>query len=93
MISSFQVSPSDISYPVLPKPCLYEGAFPPTYPLPSVFPLCQSLHCGIKHSQAQRPLLPLMFNKATLATYAASTMSPFMCILWLVVQSLGSQGV
>ena len=34
-----------------------------------------------------------MFNKATLATYAASTMSPFMCILWLVVQSLGALGV
>ena len=40
-------SATPLSYPLLI--CLYEGAFPPTYPLP---PHCPSipLHWGIKHS-------------------------------------------
>ena len=77
--------------PYLPSPASMRMLIHlPTHPLLSSLP---GLHWSIEHPQAQRPLLPLMFNKATLATYAASTMSPFMCILWLVVQSLGALGV
>jgi hypothetical protein len=50
-------------YPSLP--CLYEGAPPPTHPLPSSHPSIP-LHWGIKHPQDQRPLLPLLSNKAIL---------------------------
>ena len=44
-------------------PCFYEGVPLPTHPLP---PACSwfPLHIGIKPSQDQGPLLPLMPNKA-----------------------------
>ena len=45
-------------YPILPPPAPL-----PSYPLPSSCPGIP-LHWGIKHPQAQGPLLPLMSNKA-----------------------------
>ena len=71
MISSFPVTPPQ-PFPshLLPRPCPYEGAPPPTHPLPphhSSIPL----RWGIKPLQDQGPLLPLMPHKASSATYAA----------------------
>ena len=67
MFSPFQVSPSETPYPFPPppSPCLYEGAFSHTHPLPFSHPGIP-LHWGIKHPQAQGPLLPLMSNKVIL---------------------------
>jgi hypothetical protein len=47
------------------SPCFYNSTPPPTHPLP---PPCPGipLHWGIKPSQDQGPLLPLMPNKAIL---------------------------
>jgi hypothetical protein len=52
------------SIPILSPFCLYVGA-PPTHPLLSSGPGIP-LHWGMEQSQAQRPLLPLMSNKAIL---------------------------
>ena len=48
-----------------PSPCFYQGAPPPTHPL---LPPCPGmpLHWGIKPSQDQGSLLPLMPNKSIL---------------------------
>ena len=48
-----------------PLPCLCEGVAPPIHQLLPSSP-CIPLHWGIKHPQAQGPLLPLMSNKAIL---------------------------
>jgi len=48
-----------------PTPCLYEGAPPPTHPLPPHRPGI-TLHWGIKPSQDQGLLLLLMLNNALL---------------------------
>jgi hypothetical protein len=57
---------------------------PPTHSLP---PHCLGipLHWSIKPSQAQGPLLSLMPDRTSSATYAAGAVGPFMCSLWLVV--------
>jgi hypothetical protein len=49
--------------PILPSPCLYEGAPPLTHPLQ---PSCPGipLHWGMEPPQAQGLLLPLMSNQA-----------------------------
>ena len=57
MLSPLQVTPTEIPYPTLP--CLCEGAHPLTHPLLS-FLTGIHLHWGIKHPQAQGPLLSLM---------------------------------
>jgi hypothetical protein len=54
MLSSFPVSPPKTFYPIPPSPYL------PTHPFPLPRPDI-SLHWGIKPSQDQGPLLPLMF--------------------------------
>ena len=53
-----------LSHP--PSPCFYDGAHPPTH---SLLPPCPGilLHWGIKPSQDQGPLLPLMSYKAILS--------------------------
>ena len=48
-----------------PSSCFYEGVPPPTYPLLPPHPGIP-LHWDIEPSQDQRPLLPLMPNKAIL---------------------------
>ena len=59
-----QFSPAKaLSHP--PSPCFYDGAFPPTHPLPTHHP-DNSLHWGIKPSWDQWSLLPLMPDKAIL---------------------------
>jgi hypothetical protein len=72
------------------SPCLYEGIHPP-HPQPPTpfFPPWHFLTLGIENPQEQEPLLPL---RPSSATYSAGTMGPSMCILWLVVQSLGALG-
>ena len=62
MFSPFQVSPLEIPYPITPSPSLTESTSPQ---LPSSYPGI-SLPWGIKHPQAQGPLLLLMSNKAIL---------------------------
>jgi hypothetical protein len=57
MLSPFLVSPQKTPYPFPPSPCL--PTYPLLHPCPSI-----PLHWGIKPSQDQRPLLPLMSNKA-----------------------------
>ena len=64
-LSPFQVSPLKIPYTITLPPCLYKGALPPSHSLPSFLPGIY-LHWGIKHTQAQGPLLPVMSNKAIL---------------------------
>jgi hypothetical protein len=49
------------------------------------------LHWGIKHSQAQGPLLPLMSNKAILCHICGWSHGSF-CVYSLVVQSPGALG-
>jgi hypothetical protein len=59
----FPIFPSatPLSHPLLP--CFYEGAPPPTHPLPPPCPSI-SLHWGIKTSQDRGPPLTLMPDKA-----------------------------
>ena len=47
------------------SPCFYEGAHPPSYPLPIPCP-CIPVHWGMEPSQDQGLLLPLMSDKAIL---------------------------
>jgi hypothetical protein len=63
MLSPFLVSPLQTLDLIPPLPCFYEGAPPPTYPLPFHCPSIP-LHWGIKPSQDQGPPLPLMPDKA-----------------------------
>ena len=66
MLSPFLISPLHRNtWSHLLSSCFYDGVFPPTYLLP---PLCHriSLHWGIKPSQDQGPLLPLIPDKAIL---------------------------
>jgi hypothetical protein len=65
MLSSFLVSPLQTPYLNPPPHRFYEGAPPPTHPLP---PHCPSipLHWGIKPSQDQLSCLSLMPDKAIL---------------------------
>ena len=60
----FQVFPPETPYPS-PSPCFYEGAPTPTH---SHLTTCSSipLHWGIKPSEDQGSLLPLMPDKAIL---------------------------
>ena len=62
MLSPFQVSPPESP---IPFSCFYESAPPTTYLL---LPSCPGipLHWGIKPSQNQGPLLPLMPDNAIL---------------------------
>ena len=62
MLSPFQVSPLEASYPIPPSPCLYKGATPPIHPLPPSSPGIP-IHWGIEPPQAQGTFLPLMSNK------------------------------
>ena len=65
MLSFTLVFPPETPYSHSPSPCFYEGSHPPTHPLP---PSCPGipLYWGIKPSQDQGPLLPLMSKKAIL---------------------------
>jgi hypothetical protein len=63
VLSLFPISPLELSPSNLPSPCFYEGVPPPTYTLPPHHPGIP-LHWGIKPSQDQGPLFPLMPNKA-----------------------------
>jgi hypothetical protein len=68
-ISNVISFPSIPSAKPLPLPCFYESVSPPTHP--TNHPLlphcpCIPLHWGIKPSQDQGSLLPLMSNKAIL---------------------------
>ena len=66
MFSPFQVSPSETPYPIPPPlASMRVLSHPIIHPLPSSC-LSIPLHWGIKHPQAQGPLLPLMSNKAIL---------------------------
>ena len=89
MLFPFLVLPKSPLSP-LPSPCS------PTNPLPLLSP-GGPLHWDIEPSQDQGPLLLLMTNKAILCyislVYAVGAMGPSMCILWLVVKSLGALGV
>ena len=73
------------------SPCLYQGASPPTHPLPSSWAGIP-LHWNIKYTQAQGHLNPLLPTRSYSATYPTGTMSPSMYILWLVVQCLEALG-
>ena len=65
MFSLFQVSPSETSYPISPPPeSMRMLLHPPTHSPASCLGI--PLHWGIKHPQAQGPLLLLMSNKAIL---------------------------
>ena len=73
--------------------------FHPTPPTSTRVILCPFTHShpttqhspklGIKTSQDQWPPLPCQTRPSS-AIYAAGAMGPFMCILWLVVWSLGA---
>ena len=71
-----------------PSSCLYEGASPTTHRLLLSHPGIP-LHWGIKHPQAQGPLLLLMSNKAIQGQHHWS----LNCFHWLVVHSPGAPGV
>lgn len=62
-ISSFLVSPLETTYPIPPTPCFYVGVPQHIHPLLPLH-LRIPLHWGIKTSQDQGPLLPLLQNKA-----------------------------
>jgi hypothetical protein len=69
-----------------PSPCLYDGAPPPSHPptnsqLPT---LALNPHRTKGCSSHWCPTEP------SSATYVARAMGPFMCTLWLVVQSPGA---
>jgi len=64
MLYLFPVSPLQAPYPI-PSPCFYEGAPPPSQACPTYHPGIP-LHWGIKTSQDQGPLHPLMLDKAIL---------------------------
>ena len=55
-----------------PAPCFYEGGPPPTHTLLPQYPSIP-LYWGIKPSQDEGPLLPLMQDKAILS---------YICITW-----------
>jgi hypothetical protein len=63
MFPPFHISHSETQYPILPPPASMRML--PSHPLPSSSPGI-TIHWGIKHPQAERPLLPLMSNKAIL---------------------------
>jgi len=69
----FPSFPSINPYAFPPSPCLYEGTPLPTQSFLPPHP-DMSLHWGIEPWQNQGPLLPLMPNKATSATYATEAM-------------------
>jgi hypothetical protein len=64
MLSPFLFSPLETPYPI-PLPCFFEGDTPPTHPL-LPYLLGIPLHCDIKPSQDQGPLLTMMPNKTIL---------------------------
>ena len=91
MLSPFQVSPLETRYPVtLPLASMRVLLHPSTHSHPStqVFPYTGC----IKHSQAQGPLLPLLYKKATLCHISTGAMGPSISIFWSVVQSPGALG-
>ena len=65
MLSPFPGSPPEFLYPIPHDHCFYEGAPPPTYPLP---PQSPSIHlCWvIEPPPDQKASLPLMPDKAIL---------------------------
>jgi hypothetical protein len=84
----FQGLPFGNPHPILPPPCLQEGAPPPTHFCPPalVFP----------YTGAANTVRPKGFSShlcPSSATYVASTIGRSMYSLWLVVQSLGVPGV
>ena len=80
-------SRSPLSHPFFP--CLYEGT--PTH---SYLPALAFLYTGALNTLRPKvPLLPRCPARPSSATYVAGAMSPSMCTLWLVVQSLGAVGV
>lgn len=88
MIYPFLVTLPKATHPIfllLPPLCLYEGAPPPTHPLPpnhSSIPL----RWDIKSPQDPGPPLPLMSNKVILC-YICICMDPSMYTFWLVAVS------
>jgi hypothetical protein len=63
----FPAPPTEMPYPIPPSPCFYEGVHPPTHScLPTLHSVGILLHWGIEPSQDQRPLLPLIPDKAIL---------------------------
>jgi hypothetical protein len=85
--SSFHVSPLGTPIPY-PFPCLSVGAFPLTHPLLSSYLTLP--YTGLSNTLRPKGLSSHWWppTRPSFATYAARAMGPFMCILWLVVQSL-----
>jgi hypothetical protein len=71
-------------HPISPPPCLYDGPPPPTYSYPP------ALYWGtLKPEDLFYHWCP---TRPSSATYVACAIGRSMCILWLVVQSLGAPG-
>jgi hypothetical protein len=65
MLSPFLISPLKIPYPIPPPPASMRVVPPPIHSIPLPYSGIP-LHWGIKSSQNQEPLLPLMSHKAIL---------------------------
>jgi hypothetical protein len=75
MLFHFPINPSPLSHPSHPPSlCLYEGFPPPTNPFPPSHTHIP-LHWGIKPSQNQGPLLPLM-SKMSILCYIHGRTNP-----------------
>jgi hypothetical protein len=85
-------SGNPLSHP--PLLCFYEGTFPPIHPLPPPCP-GTTLHCCIKPSQDQGPLLPLMSDKAILCytcSWSHGSLHMYPLVVSLVPGSSGGSG-
>jgi hypothetical protein len=90
----FPVSPLQTPCPISPFPCFYEGARPPTYPLPPHRPGIP-LHWGIEPSQDQGPLFPLMPDKVILCyicSWSIGSLHVYFLVGGLVPGSSGWSG-
>jgi hypothetical protein len=92
MLFPFLVYPQEAPYPILPPPASMRMLpHPGIYSCPTglTFP-----YTGVSslHRTKVSPLIDVHPTRPSSTTYVAGAMGPSMCILWLVVKSLGTLG-